>query len=110
MVAAVCTFQLQTFCPNKTENNKKSRKCKKQGIKNFLFLYYIQAKCCNITNKNPNAADDTEQTFNYRWPNLGTLDNYDNVLIKFIIQVFLWKCDIRLTDTTRESNSDIQKI
>ena len=54
---------------NKTVHKKKSRKCKKQGIKNFLFLYYIQAKCSNTADKNPNAADDNEQTFNYRWPN-----------------------------------------
>ena len=40
-VAAVYTFQLQTFHGNKTGNKKKTRKCKKQGIKNFLFLYYI---------------------------------------------------------------------
>ena len=59
---------LQTFHPNKAVNKKKSRKCKKQGIKKFLFLYYTQAKCCDITGKNPNAADGDEQTFNYRWP------------------------------------------
>ena len=57
-VAAVYTFQLQTFHPNKTVNKKKSRKCKKQGIKNFLLLYYIQAKCGNIADKNPNSADN----------------------------------------------------
>ena len=46
-----------------------SRKCNKQGINNFLFLYYyIQVKWGNIANKYPNAADDDEQTFNYRWP------------------------------------------
>ena len=73
VVAAIHTFQLQRFYPNKTVNKKKSRKCKKQGIKNFLFLYYMQAKCGNIANKNPNVADDNEQTFNYRWP-LATLD------------------------------------
>ena len=67
-VAAIYTFQLQTFHPNKTVNKKKSGKCKKQGIKNFLFLYYIQAKCGNIAGKNPNAADDDEPTFNYGWP------------------------------------------
>ena len=50
MVAAVYTFLLRTFHPNKTVN-KKSRKCKKQGIKNFLFLYYIQANCGNIAKK-----------------------------------------------------------
>ena len=54
--------------PNKTVNKKKSRKCKKQGIK-YLFLYYIQAKCGNIADKNPNAVDHDEQTCNYRWPN-----------------------------------------
>ena len=32
-------------------------------------MYYIQAKCGNIADKNPNMADDDEQTFNYRWPN-----------------------------------------
>ena len=67
-VAAVYTFQLQTFHPNKTVNKKKSRKCKKQGIKNFLLLYYIQAKCGNIADKNPNSADNDKQTLNYRWP------------------------------------------
>ena len=67
-VAAVYTFQLQTFHPNKTVNKKKSRKCKKQGIKNFLLLYYIQAKCGNIADKNPNLADNDIQTLNYRWP------------------------------------------
>ena len=67
-VAAVYTFQLQTFHPNKTVNKKKSRKCKKQGIKNFLLLYYIQAKCGNIADKNPNSADNDIQTLNYRWP------------------------------------------
>ena len=65
MVAAIYTIQLQTFHPNKTVNKKESTKCKKQGIKNFLVLYYI---CCDIASKNPNAADDNEQTFNYRWP------------------------------------------
>ena len=46
-----------------------SRKYNKQGINNFLFLYYyIQVKWGNIANKYPNAADDDEQTFNYRWP------------------------------------------
>ena len=50
-------------------SKKKSRKFKKQGIKSFLLLYYIQAKCDNIAEKNPNAADEDEQTFNYRWPN-----------------------------------------
>ena len=63
MVAAVYTFQMQTFHPNKIVNKKKSKKCKKQGITNFLFLYYIQAKCSDIVNKNPNAVDDNEQTF-----------------------------------------------
>ena len=46
----------------------KSTKCKKQSIKNFSFLYYIQVKCDTIAYKNPNTADDDEQTFNYRWP------------------------------------------
>ena len=32
----------------------------------FLFLYYIQAKCSSIANKNPNVANNNEQTFNYR--------------------------------------------
>ena len=59
-VAAVYTFQLQTFHPDKTTNKMKSRKCKKQGIKNFLFLYYIQAICDHIADKNPNVADDEE--------------------------------------------------
>ena len=44
----------------------KRRKCKKQGIKNFLFLYYIQSKCSDIACKNLNVADNDEQTFNYR--------------------------------------------
>ena len=61
--AAIYTFKLGTFHPNKTANKKKCRKCKKQGIKNFLFLYYIQAKCSNIADKNPNVADDNEQTY-----------------------------------------------
>ena len=56
--AAVYTFQLRTFHPNKTVNKNKSRKCKKKGIENFLFLYYIQVKCGDIGNKNPNAVDD----------------------------------------------------
>ena len=65
-VSAVCPANIH---PNKTVNKKKSRKCKKQGIsKNCLFLYYIQAKCDNITDKNPGAVDDDERTFNYRWP------------------------------------------
>ena len=55
--------------PNKIVNKKKSRKCKKQAIKNLLFLYYIKAKCGDIADKNPNAADDDERTFNYTWPN-----------------------------------------
>ena len=63
-------FSTATFHPNKTVKKKKSRKCKKQGIKNFSFLYYIQAKCSNIADKNPNLADDNEWTFNHRWPNL----------------------------------------
>ena len=67
-VAAVYTFQLRTFRPSKTVNKKKNRKCKKQGIKNFLFMYCIQAKCSNIADKKANAADGDEQTFNYRWP------------------------------------------
>ena len=57
-VAAVYTFQLQTFHPNETVNKKKSRKCKKQGIKNFLCLCYIQVKYGDIADKNPYAADD----------------------------------------------------
>ena len=27
-------------------------------------MYYIQAKCGNVADKNPNMADDDEQTFN----------------------------------------------
>ena len=46
------------FHPSKTVNKNKSRICQKQGIKNFLFLYYIQPKCVDITDKNPNVADD----------------------------------------------------
>ena len=68
MSAAVYTIQMRTFHPNKTVNKKKSRKCKKQGIKNFLLLYYIQAKFGDTADRNPNAADDDERTFNYRWP------------------------------------------
>ena len=63
--ATVYTFQLRTFHPNKTVNKKKSRKCKKQGIKNLL-LDYIQAKCGDIADKNPNVGDDDERPFNYR--------------------------------------------
>ena len=62
------TIAVAVVHPNKTVNKKKSRKCKKQGIKDFLFLYYIQAKCGNIADKNPNAVDHNEQTCNYRWP------------------------------------------
>ena len=43
------TFQLRTFHPNKTVSKKESR-----------FLYYIQAKCGDIVDKNPNAVDDNE--------------------------------------------------
>ena len=50
-------------------NTKKSRKCKKQSTRNFLFLYYVQEKCGDIADKNPNAANEDEQTFNYRLPN-----------------------------------------
>lgn len=46
----------------------KSRKYMKQGIKNFIFLYYTPAKCVDIAEKNPNVADNHEQTFNHRWP------------------------------------------
>ena len=67
MAAAIYTFQLQIFHPNKT-NKKRSRKYNKLGIKNFLFLYSIQAKCSDIADKNPNAVNDNEETFNYRWP------------------------------------------
>ena len=42
-------------------------KCKKKGIKN-LFSYYIQSKYGDIGEKNINAVDDDERTFNYRWP------------------------------------------
>ena len=31
-------------------------------------MYYIQAKCGGVANKNPNAADDNEQTLDYRLP------------------------------------------
>ena len=55
------------FNKNKTVKKKKSRKCKKEGIRNLLFLYCIQAKCGDIADKNPNAADDDERTFNCRW-------------------------------------------
>ena len=65
-LAAVYTSQLRAFHPRKTLNKKKNRKCKKQGIKNFLFLYYIQAKCSKIADKNPNAVHDNEQTYNHR--------------------------------------------
>ena len=61
LVAAVYTFQLQTFYLKRTVNKEKIRKCKKQGIKNLLVLYYIQAKCRNTADKNPNAADEDEQ-------------------------------------------------
>ena len=71
MGAAVHAFQLRTFYPSKTVNEKKSRKCKKQGIKNSLFLYYIQVKYGDIADKSPNAAND-ERTFNYRWPKHGS--------------------------------------
>ena len=74
-VAAVYTFQLQTFHPDKTTSKMKSRKCKKQGIKNFLFLYYIQAKCSDIAGKSPNAADDDEQTSNYRLADIQVIFN-----------------------------------
>ena len=67
-IAEIYTFQLRTFHPNKTVNKKKSRNYKKQGIKNFLFLYYIQVKSGDIADKNPNVADDDERTCNYRWP------------------------------------------
>ena len=60
-------------------NKKKSRKCQKQGIKNLLFMYHIQAICGNIANKNLNAADDDEQIFNYRWRN--TLKKENDLLI-----------------------------
>ena len=60
-------FSTATIHPNKTANKKKTRKCKKEGIKNFLFFYYIQAKCGDITDKNPNAADDNERYFTCRW-------------------------------------------
>ena len=39
-------------------------------MKNFLFLFYIQAKYGNIATKNPSGADDDEQTFNYIWPKI----------------------------------------
>ena len=67
VVAAVYTSQLRPYDPNKTANKKKTRKCKKEGIKNFLFFYYIQAKCGDINDKNPNAADDDERYFTCRW-------------------------------------------
>ena len=48
-VAALYTIQLRTFHPNKTVNKKKRR-----------FLYYIQAKCGDIADQNPNAVDEDE--------------------------------------------------
>ena len=60
------TIAVAALHPSKTVNKKKSRKCKKQGIKNFLFLYYIQAKCSNIANKNPKIY----KSVNYRWHNI----------------------------------------
>ena len=51
--------------PNKAVNEKKSRKCEKQGIKISYFLYYIQGKCGDIANKDPYVADNNEQTFNF---------------------------------------------
>ena len=70
MGKTVYTFQLLTFHPNKTVNKKKSKRCKKQGIKN-LFLYIIQGKYHNTANKNLNAVDDNERTFNHIWPKNG---------------------------------------
>ena len=57
VVAALYTIQLRTFHPDKTVNKKKSR-----------FLYYIQANCGDNAEKNPNALDGNERTFNYKWP------------------------------------------
>ena len=57
----------------KAVNKKKSRKCKKRGIKNSLFILHIQAKCGDIANKNPNATDNDEPTFNYGWPSSSLL-------------------------------------
>ena len=31
-----------------------------------MFVLYIQARFSGVADKNPNAADDNEQTFNYR--------------------------------------------
>ena len=31
-------------------------------------MHYVQVKCGELANKNPNAVDDDEQTFNYRGP------------------------------------------
>ena len=100
----VYTFQLRTFDPNKTVNKKKSSKCKKQGIKNFLLLYYIQVKCGDIADKSPNAADSDEQTFNYRRPNksnqlLGfSISRLANVEDFFHVNIFLkgkYKCEYK---------------
>ena len=58
------------FPPTRRFKSKTVRKSnKKQGIKNFTFSYHIQKKCGDIANKIPNAADDDERTFTYRWPN-----------------------------------------
>ena len=61
-------FSTANIPSRKTVNKKKIRKGKKEAIKTFLCLYYNQAKCVDIANKNPNAADDDERTLNYRWP------------------------------------------
>ena len=65
VVAAVYTFHLWTFHPNKTVNKKKSRKLSNKTLK--ISCSCLISKQNAIANKNPNAADDDEQTFNYRW-------------------------------------------
>ena len=65
-VSAVCTANIH---PNKTVNKKKAENVRNKVYQKIAYsLYYIQAKCDNITDKNPGAVDDDERTFNYRWP------------------------------------------
>ena len=68
VVSSSLYFSTANILSKENTKQKKKKKRKKQGIKNFLFLYYIKAKCSNIADKNPNAADGDKQTFNYRWP------------------------------------------
>ena len=57
------------FPPTRRFKSKTVRKSnKKHGIKNFTFSYIIQKKCGYIANKIPNATDDDQWTFTYRWP------------------------------------------